>query len=101
MGSPSGIAGGVVESSREEEESRARYLEKWVGRHVVSSRVLMPGEEGWEGKEWESVQGGMIGFEKKEDGEVVVVPGGVEVVQMVEGGNGRIVFLDGVLSMEE
>lgn len=74
-----GGAGGV--SSNEEERSAAEWLERWVKGHVVLEEVRLEGE-GWEEREYETMEGRKVRFEGSGEGGEGrrLVAEGIEVV---------------------
>lgn len=88
--------GGKYSSSREDEEARATYLERWIEAHVVSGEVDLNGE-GWEGKEWETMAGGKVSFEKSgaNRGGRKLMPGGIEIVGVDEVSSSLLALLEG------
>ncbi|GAA5958727.1 hypothetical protein JCM3765_006018 [Sporobolomyces pararoseus] len=96
-------AGGHVEGyagSREDEQARADYLEKWIKRHLISGKVDLEVES----KEYETLQGGdkVTFVRNQKDGQTGyrVMPGDVEVVEIEQASNGVIFYLQGTLKLD-
>ncbi|GAA5996132.1 hypothetical protein JCM5350_000498 [Sporobolomyces pararoseus] len=96
-------AGGYVQGyagSRQDEQERADYLEKWIKRHLIAGKVDL--EE--ESKEYESLLGGdKVSFARKDqEGQAgyKVMPGDVQVVEIEQASNGVIFYLQGTLNLD-
>ncbi|KAL8276564.1 hypothetical protein RQP46_011054 [Phenoliferia psychrophenolica] len=103
QGPPPPISGGeikgVLESEKQHEEECRAYEERWVKLHVIPGKV---GEK--EGVEHDTmVEGRKISFVRALDGaaSVYVMPGRLPVLNVLEASNGKIIFLDGALSLED
>ncbi|KAI5481757.1 hypothetical protein MNV49_000034 [Pseudohyphozyma bogoriensis] len=81
-----------IAGSKEEEDAHREYLEHWMDRHVVNGDV----DETVDGAEYDTmVEGKKVGF--KVDGKeqkIVVVPGDIEVKDVVKVSNGKIIIID-------
>ncbi|GAA5852676.1 hypothetical protein JCM8547_002586 [Rhodosporidiobolus lusitaniae] len=88
-------------SSNEEERQRAEYLEAWVKNHCVLERVEL--EEGdWEARDYTTMSGKKVKFAAGgENGEGrVLLPGDVEVVGEEMASNGKILYLQGTITVD-
>lgn len=89
-----------MNDNREEDDAKDLYLELWVQRHIVLVGTNWNGE-GEEGGNWESMaEGKFINVEKAGE-DWIVTPGDIKVVKVVEGSNGRVVLIGGVLSLDD
>ncbi|GAA5911149.1 hypothetical protein JCM6882_006588 [Rhodosporidiobolus microsporus] len=88
-------------SSNEEERQRAEWLERWVKAHVVLEQVEL--EEGeWEEREYTTMDGKTVRFAPRgDDGEGrQLLPGEIEVVGEAQGSNGKVLYLQGTLTVD-
>lgn len=69
--------------TKEEEQAKAAYLEKWLEGHAVAGDNIDLDAEGWESKTWTTMSGGTISFEKSGEGRKLM-PGGIELVGVEE-----------------
>ncbi|GAA5898019.1 uncharacterized protein JCM6883_000895 [Sporobolomyces salmoneus] len=102
QGPPVPVEGHVegYSGSREDEEARAEYLEKWIKRHLIADRIDLEDLT----KEYETLQGGeKISFVTSGgEGEewLRVMPGDIEVVEIEQASNGVILYLRGTLNLD-
>ncbi|GAA5888621.1 hypothetical protein JCM5296_001092 [Sporobolomyces johnsonii] len=108
--------------SKEDEQARQAYLGRWVGLHMIGGERVDLDAEGWEGREWETMErertvrflrGGDDGNGRK------LMPGNIDVISQEEvaigllnlmnsstydpnlqASNGVIFYLRGTLSLE-
>lgn len=88
---PEGFVKVTMVDEQAEEEAREAYLGRWLQRHAIEGQVDLEGE-GWEGREYSTMDGFKVSFALGEDGQTRVLnPGGLEVVGVVEVSGGDCV----------
>ncbi|GAA5828397.1 hypothetical protein JCM11251_006226 [Rhodosporidiobolus azoricus] len=88
-------------SSNEEERQRAEWLERWVKAHVVLEQVELEAGE-WEKREYTTMEGKTVRFASsgKDEAGRQLMPGDIEVVGEAQGSNGKVLYLQGTLTVD-
>ncbi|GAA6063427.1 hypothetical protein JCM10212_002613 [Sporobolomyces blumeae] len=87
----------VVAGSREDEIEKAEYLERWIERHLVPTKVDLD-EPSW----YRTIEGHttLELVKGDEEGSFRVHPGNLEVVSHEIASNGVVLYIRGVLPLE-